>query len=173
MTYMVTRSPAKAAVTCSPGGCRSCLLYHICSCRRFYTCALDNQLRHCHSKKAPTWNKRFKAPRRIVRQLSTNVFLWLSFSFPVLCVHLSAFPWGPRGCAVTHITAREMRGSGAGGARTGGDPRGYRQPHCFCCRATWDDLIQLQHVQYTLSAFSSMLYLGPGSQRREMSFDKQ
>lgn len=72
-----------------------------------------------------------------------------------------------------HITAGEMRGSGVGGARTGGDPRGYRQPHCFCGRAMWDDLIQLQHVQYALSVFLSVLYLGLGSERREMSFNKQ
>jgi len=40
MTYMVTRSPAKAAVTCSPEGSRRCLLYLICHCWDFYTCVL-------------------------------------------------------------------------------------------------------------------------------------
>lgn len=91
MTYMIRRRPEQTVVSCSPGGCRSCLLYLICSCWGFYTCILDNGLRHCHLKKAPTWNKRFKAPRRVVRQLNTPLYS-PGFLFPFLffvCISLA------------------------------------------------------------------------------------
>lgn len=171
MTYMIRRRPEKIVVSCSPGGCGSCLLYLICSCWGFYTCVLDNWLRHCHLKKAPTETKDLKPPEGLSGSW-THHCIALAFFF--LSCSLSAFLWRPRGCAVImHITAGKMKGGGAGGARTGGDPWGYRQPHCFCNRATWNDLMCLQHVQYALSVFLSVLYLGPGSQRREISFVKQ
>lgn len=53
MTYMVTRSPSKAADTCCSGGHKSCVLYHICSCWGFYTCVLDNQLQTLSFKESP------------------------------------------------------------------------------------------------------------------------
>lgn len=131
------KESCKSSCYFSPGGRRSCLLYLICSCLGFHTCVLDNQLRHCHSKESPYLKQKMWSPQKVCQAAQpTDVFPWLSFSFPVLCVYLSAFLWRPCGCAALHISVGEMKGSPAGGARTGGDPREYRQPPCFCSRAS-------------------------------------
>lgn len=71
-------------------GDTACLLYLICSCWGFHTCILANQLRHCRSKKAHTWNKRCKAPRRVVRQLDPLMYssVFLSPFLFFVCTYL-------------------------------------------------------------------------------------
>lgn len=137
-------------LTHSPEGDRTVFLYLICSCWGFYTCVLDNWPRHCHSKKALIWNKRLKAPRRIVRQLCRPTyspgFLYLFLFF----VYIYLPFWHPQDCAVIHITAGARRGSGGEQQALGLTPQD-RQPHFFCDWALWDDLIQTQHVQHALS----------------------
>lgn len=104
-------------LTHSPEGARTGFLYLICSCWDFYTCVLDNWPRHCHSKKAPIWNKRLKAPRRIVWQRCRPTYSpgFLSPFLYFVCIYLPF--WHPQECAVM-CKERQWRG----GASPGADP---------------------------------------------------
>lgn len=110
--------------THSPEGRRPCLSYLICPCWGFYTCVLDNWPRHCRSKKAPIWNKRLKAPRRIVRQPCAPMYSpgFLSPFLFFVCIYLPF--WAPTGlCRDAHHCCCKER-QWRGGASPGAGPPG-------------------------------------------------